>query len=303
MDEALLEKVMMAFAHGEADVLLCSTIIESGLDIPNVNTIVVNNAHRLGLTQLYQLRGRVGRSANQAYAYLLYPLDSHLTQDASRRMEAVFEAQDLGAGFSIAMKDLEIRGTGNLLGAEQSGHATSIGFDLYTRMIGDAVERLRGVPVEEPPAISINLPLTMLLPDEYVGSEAERLTLYRRLANVATPSDIADLEDEMRDRFGALPVPVQNLVAVVKLKLKARDARVASISLDRESLALRAQPGAVYDRVSLYRNYGSEAKISNALLRIPRRSLEEDWMHAVNEVLDCMLVLQDSLAKPEPVPA
>ena len=302
MDEGLLEGVMLSFAHGEADVLLCSTIIENGLDIPNVNTIVVNNAHRLGLTQLYQLRGRVGRSANQAYAYLLYPLDSHLTQDASRRMEAVFEAQDLGAGFSIAMKDLEIRGTGNLLGAEQSGHAASIGFDLYTRMIGDAVERMRGVPVEEPPSISINLPLTMLLPEEYVGSESERLTLYRRLANVATLSEIADLEDEMRDRFGALPLPVQNLIAVVRLKLKARDARISSITLDREALTVRSQPGAIYDRVSLYRTYGTDAKISNALLRIPRRRLKEDWMSAISEMLDCTLALQDTLAKPEPVP-
>jgi transcription-repair coupling factor (superfamily II helicase) len=302
MDEAQLEQVMISFAHGEADVLLCSTIIENGLDIPNVNTIVVNNAHRLGLTQLYQLRGRVGRSANQAYAYLLYPLDAHLTEDASRRMEAVFEAQDLGAGFSIAMKDLEIRGTGNLLGAEQSGHATAIGFDLYTRMVGDAVERMRGVPVEEPPAISINLPLTTLLPDEYVGSEAERLTLYRRLANVTTFSEINDLEDEMRDRFGALPSPVQNLVSVVRLKLKARDAKVSSVSLDREALTIRTQPGALYDRISLYREYGTDAKISNALLKVPVRRLGKDWMEAIDEILDQMLALQETPAQPEAVP-
>src|SRR5947209_5469444 len=162
------------------------------------------------------------------------------------------------------MKDLEIRGAGNLLGADQSGHATAIGFDLYTRMVGDAVERLRGVPVEEPPAISINLPLTTLLPDEYVGSEAERLTLYRRLANVTAVAEVDELEDEMRDRFGALPLPVQNLVSVVRLKLKARDAKVSSIGLDRESLTIRSQPRALYDRVSLYRMYGTDVKISNA---------------------------------------
>jgi transcription-repair coupling factor (superfamily II helicase) len=302
MEDEQLEKVMMTFAHHEADVLLCSTIIENGLDIPNVNTIIVNNAHRLGLTQLYQLRGRVGRSANQAYAYLLYPLDAHLSHTALQRMEAVFEAQDLGAGFSIAMKDLEIRGTGNLLGAEQSGHATAIGFDLYTRMIGDAVERLRGVPVEEPPAITVNVPLTMLLPADYIGSEQERLTLYRRLANVASEADLRDLEDEIRDRFGALPLPVQNLVTVVHLKLLARAARVISISLDREFLTIRTQAGALYDRVSLYRRYGLDAKISNALLKIPRSRIGENWEEALKTILQETATLQGTLAERQAVP-
>ncbi|HEX8917755.1 MAG TPA: transcription-repair coupling factor, partial [Chloroflexota bacterium] len=184
MDESQLERVMLDFAHREADVLISSTIIENGLDIPNVNTIVVNGAHRLGLTQLYQLRGRVGRSDNQAYAYLLYPLDAHLSHDAMRRMEAVFEAQELGAGFSIAMRDLEIRGAGNLLGAEQSGHAAAIGFDLYTRMISDAVERIQGKSVEEPVTVSLDLPLRMFLPPTFIANEHERLMYYRRLAAV-----------------------------------------------------------------------------------------------------------------------
>jgi transcription-repair coupling factor (superfamily II helicase) len=302
MDEMLLERAMLTFAHHEADVLICSTIIENGLDIPNVNTIVVNNAHRLGLTQLYQLRGRVGRSANQAYAYLLYPLDTHISHDAARRMEAVFEAQDLGAGFSIAMKDLEIRGTGNLLGAEQSGHATAIGFDLYTRMVGDAVEQLRGVPVEEPPSISMNLPLTTLLPENYIGSEAERLTMYRRLANVGTEDELRDIEEEMRDRFGALPEAVQNLLTVVSLKLMARRARVNSVTLDRESLTIRAQPGVMFDRVSLYRKYATDAKISNALLKIPRHRLGNDWIDSLQEILRGMAELHEGLAKREAVP-
>ena len=299
MDDALLEKVMLAFARREADVLVCSTIIENGLDIPNVNTIVVNNAHRLGLTQLYQLRGRVGRSANQAYAYLLYPLDVRLSRDAARRMEAVFEAQDLGAGFSIAMKDLEIRGTGNLLGAEQSGHATVIGFDLYTRMIGEAVESLRGAPIEEPASVSISLPLTTFLPAEYVGSEAERLTLYRRLAGVTSESEVEMLADEMKDRFGPTPAPVENLLTVVRLKLQAKAARVQSISMDREQVSLRAEAGALYDRVSLYRAYGTDARISNALLRIPRYRLGDAWLDALEHILSDMAAVRQSIKQPE----
>jgi transcription-repair coupling factor (superfamily II helicase) len=295
MDDVLLERVMLSFARQESDVLVCSTIIENGLDIPNVNTIVVNNAHKLGLTQLYQLRGRVGRSANQAYAYLMYPRDVRLSRDASARMEAVFEAQDLGAGFSIAMKDLEIRGTGNLLGAEQSGNATAIGFDLYTRMIGDAVERMRGVPIEEVPPVSVNLPLSAFLPPDYVGSETERLTLYRRLAGLETVDDLRKAEEEMRDRFGALPVEVQNLLTTVRLKIMAGAAKVHSIALDGENLTLRLDPGGLYDRVSLYRKYGAEARISNALLRVPRRLLTDDGIGDIKEILQSTATLRTSL--------
>jgi transcription-repair coupling factor (superfamily II helicase) len=303
MDEAQLERVMLSFARHEADVLLCSTIIENGLDIPNVNTIVVNNAHRLGLTQLYQLRGRVGRSANQAYAYLLYPRDAQLTHDARRRMEAVFEAQELGAGFSIAMRDLEIRGAGNLLGAEQSGHAAAIGFDLYTRMIADAVERLQGVPVQEQTLVSLDLPLTMFLPPEYVGSEAERLSLYRRLAGVTDSGELDALREEIRDRFGPPPLQVESLFASVRLKLLAQQAKVTSISLGPEVLVVRAAASALYDRVSLYKRYGMEAKVSTNVLRIPRRVLPEEWMPAIEEILTDMIRLRSSIAKPEPVRA
>lgn len=303
MDEALLERVMIQFAKREADVLICSTIIENGLDIPNVNTIVVNHAHRLGLTQLYQLRGRVGRSENQAYAYLLYPRDVRLSHDASRRLEAVFEAQNLGAGMNIAMKDLEIRGVGNLLGAEQSGHATAIGFDLYTRMIGEAVERLRGVAVEEVASVSIDLPLTMFLPAEYVGNEAERLTLYRRLAAISGPEDLEAIAGEIADRFGPLPVPVHNLLTSIRIKLAARAAKVTLLALSAEELVMRLGPGGLYDRVSLYRSFGMDAKISTNVLRIPRRRIGNDWLEVVRNVLADMVNLRSSLSRPEPVEA
>jgi transcription-repair coupling factor (superfamily II helicase) len=294
MEESQLEKVMLSFAHGGADVLLCSTIIENGLDIPNVNTIIVNNAHRLGLTQLYQLRGRVGRSASQAYAYLLYPADIRLTHDSQRRMEAVFEARELGAGMSIAMRDLEIRGVGNLLGAEQSGHATTIGFDFYTRMIADAVERMRGIHVEDPQPVTIDLPLSSFLPAEYIGSEPERLSLYRRLAGIRTQDDFEPLRDEIKDRFGAMPEPAQNLMRLIQLKLTAQAAGVTSLSLGADFLTVRSDASALFDRVSLYRRFGTEAKISTNVLRIARVKVD-DWYAAVVEILEDMAGLRLSV--------
>lgn len=303
MDDAHLEKVMLEFARGDADVLVCSTIIENGLDIPNVNTIIVNNAQRLGLTQLYQLRGRVGRSESQAYAYLLYPADVHLSHDALRRMEAVFESQELGAGFSVAMKDLEIRGAGNLLGAEQSGHAAAVGFDLYTRMVAEAVERLRGVPVQEPPQVTIDLPVTTYLPAAYIANEAERLSLYRRLAGVGTDEGLRVLSEEMRDRFGPLPVEVENLVESISVKILAVQALVTSVSLGPDYLVFRTDPGGVYDRIGLHRRYGMDAKISTNVLRIPRSALSADWMKDVRGILEDMGNLRRVLAAKQPATA
>lgn len=303
IEDAQLERVMLDFAHHRADVLVSSTIIENGLDIPNVNTIIVNNAHTLGLTQLYQLRGRVGRSANQAYAYLLYPRDVHLSHDAARRLEAVFEAQDLGAGFNIAMKDLEIRGAGNLLGAEQSGNATAVGFDLYTRMVSDAVERLRGITVEEPPPVTVDVPLTRFLPAEYVGSEAERLRLYRRLASVGAANELGEIVSELRDRFGPFPVEVENLITAVEIKLAAIAARVNTVSLSRDVLVVKSDPSALFDRVALYRSYGSDARINGTMLRVPASRLGPNWLEAIRAILTDMAVLRASLGSPQPVEA
>jgi transcription-repair coupling factor (superfamily II helicase) len=303
MEEQQLERVMLDFARHNADLLISSTIIENGLDIPNVNTIVLDNAHRLGLTQLYQLRGRVGRSANQAYAYLLYPRDVRLTDEAGRRMEAIFEAKELGAGFRIAMKDLEIRGAGNLLGAQQSGHASAVGFDLFTRMIEDAVQKLQGVKVEQPVLVTVDLPLTMFLPAQYVGDERERLSLYRRLAAVQAAEELERLRDELRDRFGPMPVEVEYLLESVGIKLLAAQARVNSVSLRQDALTIRAEPSGIYDRVSLYRAYGMEAKVSTNVLRIPSRVLPSDWIGAIRAILTDMVKLRESVEQAQPVGA
>ncbi len=244
MPEGALEKVMIAFADGAADVLVCTTIIESGLDIPNANTIIIDRADTLGLAQLYQLRGRVGRSSRRAYAYLLYRRRERLSDEARKRLQAIFNASELGAGFQIALSDLEIRGAGNILGGEQSGHMAAVGFDLYSRMLAEAVEgqkaRREGrEPIVEAPQAVVDLPIDAHLPDDYVPDEAQKLELYRRLAKARTPGDIAAFRGEVTDRFGPLPTPVTRLVEVAELRLAAESAGIGSISREEGWLVVR----------------------------------------------------------------
>lgn len=231
MDEQDLERVMMAFYGEEFDVLVCTTIIENGLDIPNVNTILVDDADRLGLAQLYQLRGRVGRSSRQAYAYLLYRYPDQMTLEAEERLKAIEEFSKLGSGFQIALRDLEIRGAGDILGGQQSGHLSAVGLDLYTQMLADAVKRLKGEksgPSEGHP--TLDLPVEAILPASYVPNENQRIGLYRRLAAVEQLEELKGLVTELRDRFGKLPGAVRNLVRVVQLKLRCMAVGVVDIA-------------------------------------------------------------------------
>ena len=248
MPEGALEKVMIAFAAGEADVLVCTTIIESGLDIPNANTIIIDRADTLGLAQLYQLRGRVGRSSRRAYAYLLYRRRERLSDEARKRLQAIFNASELGAGFQIALSDLEIRGAGNILGAEQSGHMAAVGFDLYSRMLAEAVEAQKAsregrAPIVIAPQAVVDLPVDAHLPDDYVPDEAQKLELYRRLARARTAGDIAAFRQEVTDRFGPMPPSVTRLVEVAELRLAAEEAGVSSISREEGRLVVRFGAG------------------------------------------------------------
>ena len=248
MPEGSLEKVMIAFADGAADILVCTTIIESGLDIPNANTIIIDRADTLGLAQLYQLRGRVGRSARRAYAYLLYRRRERLSDEARKRLQAIFNASELGAGFQIALSDLEIRGAGNILGGEQSGHMAAVGFDLYSRLLAEAVESRKATMEGRAPIIDvqqtvIDLPVEAHLPDDYVPDEAQKLELYRRLARARTTGDLAAFRQEVMDRFGPMPGPVSRLVEVAELRLTAEAAGVASISREEGWLVVRFGAG------------------------------------------------------------
>ena len=248
MPEGLLEKVMLEFAAGAADVLVCTTIIESGLDIPNANTIIIDRADTLGLAQLYQLRGRVGRSSRRAYAYLLYRRRERMSEEARKRLQAIFNASELGAGFQIALSDLEIRGAGNILGGEQSGHMAAVGFDLYSRLLADAVEEQKARREHRPPRLEVpqavvDLPVDAHLPDDYVPDEAQKLELYRRLAGARSAGDLAAFRQELADRFGPLPAPVVRLVEVAEVRLAAESAGVSAISREEGQLVVRFGAG------------------------------------------------------------
>jgi transcription-repair coupling factor (superfamily II helicase) len=232
MPEKELEKVMVRFWRREVDVLVCTAIIEAGLDIPAANTIIINRAHTMGLAQLYQLRGRVGRSQAQAYAYLLVPDEAALTSEAQKRLKALMEFTELGSGFKIAMHDLQIRGAGNLLGQAQSGQVAEVGYELYLQLLENAIREYKGeAPEEETPDPEIHLPLAAYLPEDYVPDVQQRLALYRRLSGRLTPAMVSELEEEFLDRFGPLPTEGRNLLEVVRAKHRLRQLGVKRLDM------------------------------------------------------------------------
>jgi transcription-repair coupling factor (superfamily II helicase) len=264
MDETQLEQIVLDFWEGQYDVLVCTTIIESGIDMPTVNTLVVERADLLGLGQMHQLRGRVGRSGQRAYAYLFHPRDKVLSEDAYERLRTIGETTELGSGFKIAMRDLEIRGAGNLLGEAQSGHIAAVGYDLYCQMVTEAVSEMKGERTEEVAEIKVDISVDAHLPDDYVPSEDLRLEAYRRLATVRTEQELSDIENEWRDRFGPLPTPAQSLIAVGALRVECirigiteivtngNEARISPVQLRAsQTMALRRlAPGATFKEQS-----------------------------------------------------
>jgi transcription-repair coupling factor (superfamily II helicase) len=301
MPERQLERVMIDFVAGEYDVLVCTSIIESGLDIPNVNTIIINRADRFGLAQLYQLRGRVGRGAVRAYAYLLTPKNYKLGEAARKRLEAIAEASELGAGFRIAMRDLEIRGAGELLGARQHGHIVAVGFDLYCRLLAQAVRELKGespelVTGEEALAylsplaegVQINLPLPVYLPVDYVSDESLRLQLYRRLAGLVSEEEVAAMAQELEDRFGELPEPVANLLYQLRLKVLALESGVQAISVDTGQIVIKAEALEHLDRAGLQRRAGPQTRVTRRQIWMPLHPNPLAWQGELEKILRLM---------------
>jgi transcription-repair coupling factor (superfamily II helicase) len=231
MDEGTLERVVLDFAEGDYDVLVCTTIIESGIDMPTVNTLIVDRADRLGLGQLHQLRGRVGRSGQRAYAYLFHPRDRSLTETAYERLKTIGETTELGSGFKIAMRDLELRGAGNLLGESQSGHIAAVGYDLYVEMVSEAVAELKGEAVREPAEIKIDLPMAAHLPPEYVPREDLRIEAYRRLAAVISQDEVADIRAEWLDRYGPPPQPAEALLQVAQVRAECARLGITEVTV------------------------------------------------------------------------
>ncbi|HUP87626.1 MAG TPA: transcription-repair coupling factor [Acidimicrobiales bacterium] len=238
MDEGSLEKVVLDFWEGQYDVLVCTTIIESGIDMPTVNTLVVDRADLMGLGQLHQLRGRVGRAGQRAYAYLFFPPERSLSEEAYERLKTIGEHTELGSGFKIAMRDLEIRGAGNLLGESQSGHIAAVGYDLYVQMVSEAVAELKGEEVREPAEIKLDLPMHANLPPDYVSKEELRLEAYRRLAAVTTHQEVDDIENEWLDRYGPVPEPARSLLEVAHLRAECARTGVREVAVARDVIRL-----------------------------------------------------------------
>ena len=231
MGEDALEAVMLAFWNKEFDVLVCTTIVESGIDISNANTLIVDRADVFGLSQLHQIRGRVGRARERAYAYFLYPPEKPLTETAHDRLATIAQHTELGAGMAVAMKDLEIRGAGNLLGGEQSGHIAAVGFDLYIRLVGEAVAEFRNDPAAvELPSVKVELPVDAHLPHDYIPGERLRLEAYRRIADAVDEAGVLAVREELRDRYGVAPVEVDNLFAVAAFRVHARQFGITEVT-------------------------------------------------------------------------
>lgn len=258
MDEARLERVMLDFYRGEYDVLLCTTIIETGMDIPNVNTLIIHDADYLGLAQLYQLRGRVGRTNRVAYAYFTYRRDKNLTEDAEKRLQAIKEFTDLGSGMKIAMRDLEIRGAGNLLGPEQHGFIASVGFELYCRLLEESIQELKGQVVQKPPEPVIDLTVDAYIDEDFVKDPKQKIELYKKIMGINTREEADALVEEVLDRYGDLPDPVSNLIQIARIKVEARLLGVAQIHSMNEIFILKMLEGISFDReayAALVRKY------------------------------------------------
>jgi len=294
MPEGELEAVMADFIQGKSDILVCSSIIQSGLDMPNVNTLIINQADKFGLTQLYQLRGRVGRGTNLAYAYFLYERGKLLTPVAEKRLKTIFQATELGAGFGIAMKDLEIRGAGTLLGVRQSGQISAVGFYLYSQLLAQAVEEQKTkrtgvtgkvpVPSRLPPP-TIDLPLPAYIPEEYVTDLITRLGLYQKLVTVDKVEQVEALAQEFNDRFGALPVEVRNLLYALRIKIQAAIAGIESISTEHGEIILRLFEGMRFDKQKLEPHLKDDIKFHPFHLRLNPGRLGTQWQNVLEEVV------------------
>jgi len=306
MPEDDLERVMAEFERGEFNVLLCTTIIESGLDLPNANTLIIDRADMFGLSQLYQLRGRIGRGANRAYAYLMVPRAKQLTEQAEQRLNTILAATELGAGFQIALRDLEIRGIGNLLGAEQSGQISAIGFDLYTKLLAEAVRQLKEAdssdstatpPVREFSTVRVDIGIDARIPDSYIEDLAQRLSIYQRLARIRVESEIDDLDEEIRDRFGPMPTHVKLLMKMARMRSMAEQAGVelAVAKETRATLTLKEPTGGA--RVPLQKQLGTGVDVGHMQIRVEIDRDDPEWIDELMAVLDQLKMFQERMAQ------
>ncbi|MCP4356538.1 MAG: transcription-repair coupling factor [Chloroflexi bacterium] len=292
MSERQLERIFLAFVDGNVDILISTTIIESGLDIPNANTLIVDRADRFGLAQMYQLRGRVGRGARRAYSYFFHPPWRTINEDARVRLEVIAENTQLGAGYTIAIRDMEIRGAGDLLSGQQSGHISAVGFDLYTRLLSNAVKVKKAakdgkdLPAVLPEATMIDVPLAAYVPTDYVPDGGLRLRLYRRMATLSTLDEIDEMATELADRFGPIPDPVHNLLYQLRIKVLAEGARITAVTTEAGQIKIRLPNLEHIDRYRLQRYLGENARVSRTAIWMPREMSTHEWQVELVQVLE-----------------
>ncbi|WP_332445453.1 transcription-repair coupling factor [Dehalococcoides mccartyi] len=293
MAEEKLAAVMADFVRHELDVLVCTTIIESGVDVPNANTLIINRADRFGLTQLYQLRGRVGRSSQLAYAYFLYEKDKRLTSDAEKRLKTIYEAAELGAGYGIAMKDLEIRGAGTLLGVKQSGYINSVGFNLYTQMLSEAVAGLKAkgsglskeeIRIQNMPAPKLDLPLDAFIPEYYIQDLDLRLSIYQQLSAITNLAGVLEKEKELADRFGQIPPELENLLYSLRLRLLAKKAHADTIVTEGSQIVVRMLGGLIINK-TLLEPLRAGVLVGRNQVSVQYKKLGDSWKEVLEEVV------------------
>jgi transcription-repair coupling factor (superfamily II helicase) len=304
MVETDLNSEMLKFTNGDTDILVCTTLIESGLDIPNANTLIVNKADQLGLSQLYQIRGRVGRRNTKAYCYLLVSKKQSISPNANKRLQAILEASDLGSGLRIAMRDLEIRGAGNILGSEQSGQISAVGFELYTRLLKQAITELKNTgetPMAHEPSflsdIRIDLPVSPHIPKQYISHLPDRLGIYKRLAVLRTQTEIKEMREELKDRFGPIPGQANDLLYTIKIKLIAIDLGIESLSTHGDSIVLTLKHPTAGSRIALSKALGNLASVGHHKITLHTTSMGTDWRTSLLKILASIKRFQESLSK------
>lgn len=294
MSETELENIMMDVSEGEIDILVCTTIIETGLDIANVNTIIIEDADRLGLAQLYQLRGRVGRSNRLAYAYLTFRRDKSLNEEAQKRLRAIKEFTEFGSGFKIALRDLEIRGTGNVIGPQQSGHMESVGYEMYCRLLEEAVREMRGLPAEEKTETNIDLPVSAFIPEKYIRAHSQRLSAYKKIAAIESRADMQDAYDELLDRYGDVPMPVENLMEIALIKESAAGKKFTELKGTPGSLTMYFDPENAPDLTNCIKmaqqNYGrvilARGKRPSVVYKFAEEKNQKKYLNIIKEFIE-----------------
>jgi transcription-repair coupling factor (superfamily II helicase) len=285
MQSKQLERVMMRFVRGEIDVLVSTSIVELGLDIPNVNTIIIDDAHTFGLSDLYQLRGRVGRSWKKAYAYLIIPSPEKLSKEARKRLKAIEELSSFGSGFRLALRDLEIRGAGTIFGHRQSGHILDIGLELYNQMLEQALKELKGEKIKEEITPEIQLPIRAFIPEEYVEDDTQRLLLYHRLAKIKTEEELIDIKEELQDRFGPLPKEVLGLLEVIDLKIKLQKLGITKLQLKDSELRIKMS-SQIDPNVLIYNFMKKDVKLTPSMELVVK--VKEDWRKTLGEIINLL---------------